>query len=132
MLTQMASAGFRRHGAADFTTKGRVGATLDAPHDYIHIDLVGRISTHHVQDRQTAAGVLIDPFSQVQGKSLVNYDWLALRNLALDFRGGDDSVARHAGCGRSVGAAKALFSGRRQHVIRRRDSDCGPLATWAT
>lgn len=70
----------------------------------IHVDFVSCISAHHVQNRQAAARMVVDPFSKVQRESLMNHDRLALRNLALDFLGGYNSVARHCWCKR-VGMA---------------------------
>jgi hypothetical protein len=53
-----------------------------------------------VQDSETTTRVPIDPFSEMQDIALVNYDWLALRNLALDFGGRDYPVSRHGICWR--------------------------------
>jgi hypothetical protein len=67
------------------------------PH-YIHIDLVGRVSAHHVQDRELPAWVPVDPFAEMQGVALVNHDRVALRNLARYFLWGKYCVSRHSGC----------------------------------
>lgn len=80
--------------------EGLVGLAIFrlVPH-YIHIDLVCRVSSHHVQDGETAARMPIDPFSEIQDIALVDYDWLALGNLLRDLGGRDDSVSRHDGWG---------------------------------
>jgi hypothetical protein len=61
----------------------------------VDIDLVGRISSHHVQDSETTTWMPIDPLPEMQDIALMDDDWLALGNLALDFGGRDDTVSRH-------------------------------------
>tara|TARA_R110002003_G_scaffold3241_1_gene24940 strand:+ start:5012 stop:5305 length:294 start_codon:yes stop_codon:yes gene_type:complete len=65
-------------------------------HSHLHIDLIGRVSTDHVQDGKPSARVTIDPGSELQHATLIDDDELALVDPADDELAREDaSVQRH-------------------------------------
>jgi hypothetical protein len=65
----------------------------------IHVDFVGGISADHVQNGQLTAGVLVDPFVQLQRIAFVDNNGLALGNQGFDFSSGHELLGRHYGGG---------------------------------
>ena len=72
-----------------------VMVTVKTKVEYLHVDLVRGISADHVQDRQSAARVFVQPSVQPQDSAFGDYDGVACCNPGLDLSPSEYPITIH-------------------------------------
>ena len=83
-----------------FLAKGTVARVgQDVEWKYLHVDLVGRVPSHHVQDCKPPTGMLEEPAIQLEDVVVRNDNDVAISNEILNCLRAQDLITIHLGVG---------------------------------
>ena len=63
--------------------------------ELLHVDLIRRVSTDHVQHGESATRMLVEPSVQSKDSALGDDDGIAFRNLGLNLSTTENSITTH-------------------------------------